>query len=242
MLAASGPTDCFDIVIEAWRIATRLMTPVVVLSDAFVANGAEPWRIPDVERLEPIEVHHPPAPASDAASFQPYARDEWLARPWALPGTPGLMHRVGSLEKQDITGNVSYDPDNHEHMVRLRARKVANAVNLIPDLEVTGPDHGALLVLSWGGTLGVCRQAVERVRAGGGVVAHAHLRHLNPLPANTGEVLARYERVLVPELNLGQLAMLLRARWLVDVVSLGKVRGRPFWVKDVAGVIEEMLA
>ena len=240
VLAASGPTDCFDIVIEAWRIATRLMTPVVVLSDAFVANGAEPWRIPDVASLKPIEVDHPDAGGA-AAPFRPYARDEWLARPWALPGTPGLMHRLGSLEKQDVTGNVSYDPDNHEHMVKLRAQKVANAVNLIPDLEVTGPESGRLLVLSWGGTLGVCRQAVERIRAGGGAVAHAHLRHLHPLPANTGEMLARYERVLVPELNLGQLAMLLRARYLVDVVSLGKVRGRPFWVKDVAGVIEEML-
>ena len=267
VLAASGPTDCFAIVLEAWRIATRLMTPVVVLSDAFVANGAEPWRLPDVAGFEPIEVSHPgagggqPAPAREgtgkaggAASsagtgFRPYARDEWLARPWALPGTPGLMHRVGSLEKQDGTGNVSYDPDNHEHMVKLRAQKVANAVNLIPDLEVTGPESGKLLVLSWGGTLGVCREAVGRVRAAGGAgengigaVAHAHLRHLNPLPANTGAVLARYERVLVPELNLGQLALLLRARYLVDVVSLGKVRGRPFWVKDVTGVIEEMLA
>ena len=245
VLAASGPTDCFDIVIEAWRIATRLMTPVVVLSDAFVANGAEPWRIPDVASLKPIEVEHPAPPdngGNGATPFRPYARDEWLARPWALPGAPGLMHRVGSLEKQDLTGNVSYDPDNHEHMVKLRARKVANAVNLVPDLEVTGPRSGKLLVLSWGGTLGVCRQAVERVRANGGAVAHAHLRHMNPLPANTGEVLARYEQVLVPELNLGQLAMILRARHLVDAVSLGKVRGRPFWVKDVAGVIEEMLA
>ena len=272
VLAASGPTDCFDVVLEAWRIATRLMTPVVVLSDAFVANGAEPWRLPDVAGLEPIEVSHPGAgggqpalppslprasggKAGGAASsagtgFRPYARDEWLARPWALPGTPGLMHRIGSLEKQDGTGNVSYDPDNHEHMVKLRAQKVANAVNLIPDLEVTGPESGKLLVLSWGGTLGVCREAVGRVRAavggaggnGIGAVAHAHLRHLNPLPANTGEVLARYERVLVPELNLGQLALLLRARYLVDVVSLGKVRGRPFWVKDVTGAIEEMLA
>ena len=239
VLAASGPTDCFDIVIEAWRIATRLMTPVVVLSDAFVANGAEPWRIPDVAGLPSFEADQPSMPGP--TPFRPYARDEWLSRPWVVPGTPGLMHRLGSLEKQDLTGNVSYDPDNHEHMVKLRARKVANAVNLVPDLEVTGPGSGRLLVLSWGGTLGVCRQAVERVRASGGAVAHAHLRHLNPLPANTGDVLARYERVLVPELNLGQLAMLLRARYLVDVVSLGKVRGRPFWEKDVSGVIEEML-
>ena len=239
VLAASGPTDCFDIVIEAWRIATRLMTPVVVLSDAFVANGAEPWRIPDVSDLPSFEADR--RSEAGATPFRPYARDEWLSRPWVVPGTAGLMHRLGSLEKQDVTGNVSYDPDNHEHMVKLRARKVANAVNLIPDLAVTGPESGRLLVLSWGGTLGVCRQAVERVRASGGAVAHAHLRHLNPLPANTGDVLARYERVLVPELNLGQLAMLLRARYLVDVVSLGKVRGRPFWEKDVSGVIEEML-
>ena len=243
VLAASGPTDCFDIVIEAWRIATRLMTPVVVLSDAFIANGAEPWRIPDVADLPSFETDQLSEAGSEAGAtpFRPYARDEWLSRPWVVPGTPGRMHRLGSLEKQDVTGNVSYDPDNHEHMVRLRARKVANAVNLVPDLEVTGPENGRLLVLSWGGTLGVCRQAVERVRAAGGAVAHAHLRHLNPLPANTGDVLARYERVLVPELNLGQLAMLLRARYLVDVVSLGKVRGRPFWEKDVSGVIEEML-
>ena len=240
VLAASGPTDCFDIVIEAWRIATRLMTPVVVLSDAFIANGAEPWRIPDIADLPEFEVNRPSEAGS--APFRPYARDEWLARPWVVPGTPGLMHRLGSLEKQDVTGDVSYDPDNHEHMVKLRARKVANAVNLVPELEVTGPESGTLLVLSWGGTLGVCRQAVERVRASGGAVAHGHLRHLNPLPANTGELLARYERVLVPELNLGQLAMLLRARYLVDVVSLGKVRGRPIWVKDLTGVIEEMLA
>ena len=240
VLAASGPTDCFDIVIEAWRIATRLMTPVVVLSDAFIANGAEPWRIPDIADLPAFEVNRPSEAGS--APFRPYARDGWLARPWVVPGTPGLMHRLGSLEKQDVTGDVSYDPDNHEHMVKLRARKVANAVNLVPELEVTGPESGRLLVLSWGGTLGVCRQAVERVRASGGAVAHGHLRHLNPLPANTGELLARYERVLVPELNLGQLAMLLRARYLVDVVSLGKVRGRPIWVKDLTGVIEEMLA
>ena len=180
VLAAGGPSDCFDVVIEAWRIATRLMTPVVVLSDAFIANGAEPWRIPDVASLEPIVVSHPSA-GEGSAPFLPYARDERLARPWALPGTPGLMHRVGSLEKQDITGNVSYDPDNHEHMVKLRARKVANAVDLVPDLEVSGPESGKLLVLSWGGTRGACRQAVEQVRARGDEVAHAHLRHLNPV-------------------------------------------------------------
>ena len=241
VLAASGPTDCFDTVIEAWRIATRLMTPVVVLSDAFIANGAEPWRIPDTADLDSIAIAHPAA-GDGSEPFLPYARDEWLARPWALPGTPGLMHRVGSLEKQDRTGTVSYDPDNHEHMVKLRARKVANAVHFVPDLEVSGPESGKLLVLSWGGTRGACRQAVEQIRARGDAVAHAHLRHLNPFPANTGEVLERYEKVLVPELNLGQLAMMLRARYLAEVVSLGKVRGRPFWVRDIAEAIEEMLA
>ena len=241
VLAASGPTDCFHIVIEAWRIATRLMTPVVVLSDAFIANGAEPWRVPDAASLEPIAVTHPVA-SDGSEPFHPYARDEWLARPWALPGTPGLMHRVGSLEKQDLTGEVSYDPDNHEHMVKIRARKVANAVNLVPNLEVSGPESGNLLVLSWGGTFGACRQAVEQMRARGVALAHAHLRHLNPLPANTGAVLERYDQVLVPELNLGQLALMLRARYLVDLVSLGKVRGRPFWVREIAEVIEELLA
>ena len=241
VLAASGPADCFDIVVEAWRIATRLMTPVVVLSDAFIANGAEPWRIPDPAGLDPIAIVHPAA-GDGTEPFLPYARDEWLARPWALPGTPGLMHRLGSLEKQDRSGAVSYDPDNHEHMVELRARKVENAVHFVPDLDVHGPDGGDLLVLSWGGTRGACRQAVEQVLARGGAVAHAHLRHLNPFPANTGEVLGRYEKVLVPELNLGQLALMLRARYLADVVSLAKVRGRPFWVRDIAEAIEEMLA
>ena len=241
VLAASGPSDCFDTVIEAWRIATRLMTPVVVLSDAFIANGAEPWRIPDTADFDPIAIAHPVA-GNGTEPFLPYARDEWLARPWALPGTPGLMHRIGSLEKQDRTGAVSYDPDNHEHMVKLRARKVENAVNLVPELEVSGPESGDLLVLSWGGTCGACRQAVEQILERGAAVAHAHLRHLNPLPANTGRVLERYERVLVPELNLGQLALMLRARYLADVVSLGKVRGRPFWVREIAEAIEEMLA
>ncbi|MBF2759720.1 MAG: 2-oxoacid:acceptor oxidoreductase subunit alpha [Ectothiorhodospiraceae bacterium AqS1] len=242
VLAASGPTDCFDIVIEAWRIATRLMTPVVVLSDAFTANGAEPWRIPDIEAIEPIDISHPEERAPDAPPFLPYSRNEWLARPWALPGTPGLMHRLGSLEKQDGSGNVSYDPDNHERMVDLRARKVANAVHLIGDQSVFGPDRGRLLILSWGGTQGVCRQAVERMNAEGKAVAHAHLRHLHPLPSNLGDILRNYERILVPEMNSGQLAMILRARYLVDIISLNRVRGRPFMVREIIDAIEESLA
>jgi 2-oxoglutarate ferredoxin oxidoreductase subunit alpha len=232
VLAASGPGDCFDTAIEAWRIATRLMTPVIVLSDAFVANGAEPWRVPEMSELAPIPVTHPELPA-DGQPFLPYTRDDLLARPWAIPGTPGLEHRIGGLEKTDGTGAISYDPKNHQLMVNQRAQKVENARFLIPALEVEGPETGDLLVLSWGGTKGSCREATIRARAMGISVAQAHLRHLNPMPANLGEVLARYRRVLVPELNMGQLAMLIRARHQVDVASLNKVQGRPFSVEEV---------
>jgi 2-oxoglutarate ferredoxin oxidoreductase subunit alpha len=232
VLAASGPGDCFDTAIEAWRIATRLMTPVIVLSDAFVANGAEPWRVPEMSELAAIPVMHPELPA-DGQPFLPYTRDDLLARPWAIPGTPGLEHRIGGLEKTDGTGAISYDPKNHQLMVNQRAQKVENARFLIPALEVEGPETGDLLVLSWGGTKGSCREATIRARAMGISVAQAHLRHLNPMPANLGEVLARYRRVLVPELNMGQLAMLIRARHQVDVASLNKVQGRPFSVEEV---------
>jgi 2-oxoglutarate ferredoxin oxidoreductase subunit alpha len=219
-------------VLEAWCIATRLMTPVIVLSDAFVANGAEPWRVPEMSELAAIPVMHPELPA-DGQPFLPYTRDDLLARPWAIPGTPGLEHRIGGLEKTDGTGAISYDPKNHQLMVNQRAQKVENARFLIPALEVEGPETGDLLVLSWGGTKGSCREATIRARAMGISVAQAHLRHLNPMPANLGEVLARYRRVLVPELNMGQLAMLIRARHQVDVASLNKVQGRPFSVEEV---------
>ena len=240
VLAASGPGDCFEVVQEAWRLAVRLMTPVMVLSDAYVANGAEPWRIPDAGDLPPIEVHHPVA--GDATQpFQPYARDELLARPWALPGTPGLAHRVGGLEKQDITGEVSYDPDNHEHMVHQRARKVANAAKLIPQQTVDGPAEGDLLVLSWGGTYGPAAEGVRRAREAGLDVAHCQLRYLNPMPANLGAVLKRYRKVLIPELNTGQLRMLVRARYLIDARGLNKVQGRPFSADEVLARIFEMV-
>ena len=241
VLAAGGPADCFEVVQEAWRIATRLMTPVVVLSDAFVANSAEPWRIPTREELSPIAVSHPEAPA-DGGTFLPYARDELLARPWALPGTRGLAHRVGGLEKQDGTGNVSYDADNHEHMVRTRARKVANAAHLIAPQSLDGPRSGDLLVLSWGGTQGACTEAVAMARARGHKVSHAHLRHLNPFPANLGEVLSRFRRVLIPELNSGQLRMLIAARYLVDAAGLSKVKGRPFTAAEILAEVEAVLA
>ena len=232
VLAASGPGDCFDIMIDAWRIATRLMTPVLVLSDAFIANGAEPWRVPDLSELAPIPIHHPGSADGDAP-YLPYTRDDLLARPWAVPGTPGLEHRIGGLEKKDGSGAISYDAENHQHMVELRAQKVNNAQSLIPPLAVEGPETGDLLVLGWGGTMGVCREAATRARAGGLTVANAHLRHLHPMPENLGEVLGRYRRVLLPELNMGQLALLIRARYPVEVAQINKVQGRPFTVGEI---------
>ena len=213
------------------------MTPVVVLSDAYVANGAEPWRIPEPDALPPIEVAHPRAGEED---FAPYRRDALLSRPWALPGTPGLAHRVGGLEKQDGTGNVSYDPENHEHMVRLRARKVANAQQLIPPLPVDGPEEGTLLVLSWGGSYGPAAEAVHRARQAGLQVSHCQLRHLNPLPANLEHVLKGFKRILIPELNSGQLRMLVQARYLVPTIGLNKVQGRPFSADEVLSTIFEL--
>ncbi len=240
VLAASTPADCFDTIREAWRIATAFMTPVVVLSDAFIANSAEPWKIPDVGALEPIPVAHPPARANGAA-FMPYTRDERLVRPWALPGTPGLMHRVGGLEKQDITGNVSYDPENHNHMVRVRARKVENVASAIPPQTVEGADSADVLVLSWGGVHGACASAVARVQESGGSVALANMRHLHPMPSNMAELLGRYRRVLIPELNSGQLRMLIRSRYLIDAVGLNKTTGRPFSATEIEERINSLL-
>jgi 2-oxoglutarate ferredoxin oxidoreductase subunit alpha len=240
VIAARSPADCFEVAHEAWRIATRYMTPVFLMTDGYIANGAEPWRVPDVKSLPQIPVEHPQA-ANNGDAFHPYARDERLARPWALPGTPGLMHRIGGLEKQDITGNVNYEPANHQHMVDLRARKVANIAKDIPLQEVDGPPSGKVLVVSWGGTYGAVATAVRQVRIMGGSVAHAHLRYLNPLPANLGEIISRFERVLVPELNKGQLRMVLRAEFLVDAVGLNKVQGKPFEVREVVAKIQSLL-
>ncbi|MCR4411897.1 MAG: 2-oxoacid:acceptor oxidoreductase subunit alpha [Thermoguttaceae bacterium] len=237
VLAAAHPADCFDVAREAWRIAVRYMTPVLVLSDAFIANGSEPWRIPKMSELEPIEVRHP-GPLSNGQPFQPYRRDERLARPWALPGTPGLMHRLGGLEKQDITGAVSYDGANHQHMVDLRARKVAGIAADIPPQTVEGPKRGRLLILGWGGTYGPIATAVRRLWERGASVAHAHLRYLNPFPANLGEVLRNYDRVLIPELNRGQLRALVRAEYLVDAIGWNKTTGRPFTVGEIVAGAE----
>jgi 2-oxoglutarate ferredoxin oxidoreductase subunit alpha len=242
VLAASSPGNCFFMAIEAARIALKYRTPVFLLSDAYLANGAEPWLIPDVEELPDISPTFTTTPPEDGV-FLPYARDpETLARPWAIPGTPGLEHRIGGLEKADSTGNVSYDPDNHDLMVRLRAQKVAGIAKDIPELEVDDPDGDAeLLVLGWGGTYGPIAAGVRRVRREGRSVAQAHLHYLNPFPRNTGEVLRRYERVLVPEMNLGQLLKLVRAEFLVDAVGFNRVRGVPLRAADVEEAIEAML-
>ncbi len=240
IIAAASPADCFDVAIEAWRIATRFMTPVLILSDGYVANGSEPWRIPNVEDLPWIEIQHPEA-IEDGDHFEPYARDERLARPWALPGTPGLMHRIGGLEKQNGSGNVCHDPDNHEEMVRLRARKVENIADDIPLQTVSGPEKGDLLVLSWGGTFGACTTAVQQCQPEGLSVAHAHLRYLNPFPKNLKDVLNNYKTVLVPELNLGQLRMLLASTYLIDTVGLNKIKGKPFAVSEIVDKIKSLM-
>jgi 2-oxoglutarate ferredoxin oxidoreductase subunit alpha len=243
VLAARSPADCFDVACEAWRIAVRYMTPVLVLSDAYIANGSEPWRIPELAGLPRIPVEHPGPRDAEAAKspFLPYQRDERLARPWALPGTPGLVHRIGGLEKEDVTGTVCYDPANHEHMVQLRARKVAGVARDIPPQQVEGPAGGRLLVLGWGGTYGAIATAVRRLWERGEPVAHAHLRYLNPLPPDLGRILQSYRQVLVPELNQGQLRRLVRAEYLVDAVGLNKTSGRPFSVGEVVEAIEALL-
>src|SRR5881398_2350098 len=235
VVAAMSPSDCFDAAIEAARIALKYRTPVYLLSDAYLANGSEPWLLPDVSSLPDISTTFATAPNFEG-EFLPYLRDEQtLARPWAVPGTPGLEHRVGGLEKEDRTGNISYDPDNHDLMTRLRAQKVAGIASDIPELEVDDPDGDAtVLVLGWGGTYGPIAAACRRLRRDGRSVAQAHLRYLNPFPRNTGEVLRAYEKVLIPEMNLGQLLKLVRAEFLVDAVGYNRVRGVPLRAAEVA--------
>jgi 2-oxoglutarate ferredoxin oxidoreductase subunit alpha len=238
VLAPSTPGDCFYTVLEAFRIAVRYMTPVVVLSDSYLANSSEPWPIPDVAALPQAHVEL----RSEVEGFQPYVRDpQTLARPWAVPGTPGLEHRIGGLSKQDVTGSVSYDPINNERMMDLRAEKVARIAAEIPPVEVNGPERGDLLVVGWGGTHGAIASAVDDCRAEGLAVASVHLRHLNPFPSNLGEVLSRFPRILVPELNGGQLASLLRDRFLAPAHSLPKVQGQPFRVEEIRARIEALL-
>jgi 2-oxoglutarate ferredoxin oxidoreductase subunit alpha len=235
VLAASTPGECFHAAIEAARVALTYRTPVYLLSDAYLANGTEPWLIPDIDTLEPIHVAF--AEHTEGEDFLPYKRDPaTLARPWAIPGTPGLEHRIGGLEKQNETGNVAYDPENHDLMTQLRAQKVAGIA--VPDQLVDHQEGAELLVLSWGGTYGPVHAGVRRVRAGGGKVAHAHLRWLSPFPANLGDVLRSYDRVLVPEMNSGQLLQLIRARYLIDAVGYNRVTGKPFKAGEIADAIQ----
>ena len=242
VVAARSPSDCFDAAIEAARIALKYRTPVYLLSDAYLANGSEPWLLPDVAALPDISTTFATEPNADG-EFLPYLRDEQtLARPWAIPGTPGLEHRIGGLEKADRTGNVSYDPENHDLMTLLRAQKVAGIAADIPELAVDDPDGDAsVLVLGWGGTYGPIAAAARRVRAKGKKVAHAHLRHLNPFPRNIGDVVRGYEKVLVPEMNTGQLLQLVRAQFLVDAVGYNRVRGVPLRAAEVAEALEALV-
>lgn len=232
VISASSPGDCFDVAQEAWRLAVRYMTPVMLMTDGYIANGSEPWKIPSYGDLPKIPVTHP-GPTDGTEQFQPYVRDERLARPWALPGTVGLEHRLGGLEKQDGSGNVSYDPNNHQHMIDTRAAKVAKIADDIPPQEVDGPDSGDLLVLSWGGTYGSCLSATRMARKQGKSVAHAHLRYINPLPKNLGELMGRYKKVLMPELNMGQLRTHIRDTYLVDAIGFNKTEGKPFSVGEL---------
>jgi len=238
VVAPATPGDCFHMAIEAVRLAFKYMSPVFYLSDGYLANGAEPWAIPPISDLPKIEVGF----ANDPATFMPYARDpETLARPYALPGTPGLEHRVGGIEKQHITGNVNYDPENHHFMVKLRQEKVDRAAASIPPVEVMGASTGKVLVLGWGSTYGSISSAVEKMQREGKSVSAAHLRYLNPFPRNLGEVISGFETVIVPEMNLGQLCTMIRAKYLVDAVPFSKVKGRPFQIREIIRKVEEYL-
>jgi 2-oxoglutarate ferredoxin oxidoreductase subunit alpha len=241
VVAASTPSNCFDSAIEAVRIAVTHRTPVILLSDTFLANSSEPWRLPDAATLPKIDPAFATEPNADGG-FMPYLRDDKLARPWAIPGTPGLRHRIGGLEKEDVTGNISYEPENHDHMTRLRAERILRVE--VPDLQVDDPDGDAsLLVLGWGSSYGAIEGAARRLRREEGLkLATAHVRHLNPLPANIESVLRTFERVLVPEMNLGQLSKVLRAEFLIDVESYTKVDGLPIFTRDVMEQAMERLA
>ncbi len=245
IVAAKSPSHCFDAAFEGARLALKYRTPVIVLTDGYLANGAEPWLLPDVDALPDISVpfatEHNHTKDDGTTEFWPFLRDpDTLARPWAIPGTPGLMHRIGGIEKQDGTGNVNYEPENHEHMTRIRAEKIARIADDIPEVEVDDPDGADLLVLGWGSTWGVAQQAVLQARAAGTKAAHAHLVHLNPFPRNLGEVLAKYPKVLVPEMNLGQLSRLVRAEYLCDARSLTKVQGLPFRAAEIEAAIHSL--
>ncbi|PID58686.1 MAG: 2-oxoglutarate ferredoxin oxidoreductase subunit alpha [Ignavibacteriae bacterium] len=237
VVAASTPSDCFSMAIEASRLALKFMSPVILLTDGYLANGSEPWKLPDIDSIPEIKVEF----QKETENFEPYARDENFVRPWAIPGTLGLEHRVGGLEKANITGNVSYDPDNHFEMIKLREQKIQNMQDVIPELEVDGDKEGELLVIGWGGTYGAIREAVTRARKKGYTVSQAHFKYINPFPKNTEEVLKSFKHILLPEINLGQLAKILKSRFLLPIEQFNVVRGLPFRVGDIENKIIEML-
>ncbi len=238
IIAAATPSDCFDMAMEAVRIAVLHMTPVILLTDGYLINGAEPWKLPDISKLPKIEISH----ASDPETFQPYKRNpDTLARPWAIPGTPGLEHRIGGLEKQDVTGNVNYEPLNHEKMVHIRAEKIARIADDIPAQEVEGEQSGDLLVLGWGSTYGAIVSACKQIRSEGLQVSNTHVRYLNPFPRNLESILSRFKTVLIPEMNLGQLKSILQSRFPGTYVGLSKVQGQPFKIREIAAKIKETI-
>jgi 2-oxoglutarate ferredoxin oxidoreductase subunit alpha len=242
VIAARSPGDCFYMALEAFRIATEYMTPVMLLTDGYLANGAEPWAIPDIDKLPKFDIKHP-QPGANGAEYEPYARDDKLSRPWAIPGTPKLQHRIGGLEKEHITGDVNYDPENHQFMVDLRAKKVANVADSLPPVEIEGDSEGGdLLVIGWGGTYGAIKTAVDRSRDKGLSVSNVHLNYLFPMQRDLGDVLGRFKKVLVPELNLGQLRTLLQANYLIESIGMNKVQGKPFLVSELCERIEAICA
>jgi 2-oxoglutarate/2-oxoacid ferredoxin oxidoreductase subunit alpha len=243
VVAASSPSDCFEMVLEAIRIATQYMTPVFFLSDGYIANGSEPWKLPEISDLKKIEIKHAVSPNGENGAFLPYVRDEkTLARAWAVPGTPGLEHRIGGIEKADKTGAISYDPANHHRMTELRRDKVRAIANDIPPAEVFGDKKGKLLVLGWGGPFGTLRAAVDELRAEGKKVSHCHLRYINPFPKNLGELLKNFETVLIPEINMGQLLFLVRSEFPgVKTVGYNRVTGQPFKIREIKQQIEKLL-
>jgi 2-oxoglutarate ferredoxin oxidoreductase subunit alpha len=242
VISASTPSDCFDAVFEAARIALQHMTPVILLSDGYIANGAEPWRFPQSDGIPAIEVNFKKGLDEGEEKFLPYKRDEKLVRPWAVPGTAGLEHRIGGLEKEDITGNVSYDAENHQHMVHTREAKVAKIADYIPEQKLdSGPETGDILVLGWGSTYGAIKSAVAELQAEGKAVAHAHLRHLRPFPRNLGNMLKRYKKVLIPEINNGQLIKIIRDQYLIDAAGYNKIKGVPITRTELVKAIKDLL-
>jgi 2-oxoglutarate ferredoxin oxidoreductase subunit alpha len=242
VIAAASPADTFAGVVEAFTIATKYMTPVMFLTDGYIANGAEPWLVPDVSKMPKIQVRHPTEPNGTNGEYLPYKRDANLVRPWAIPGTPGLEHRIGGLEKQDVTGNVNYEPNNHEHMVRLRAAKVAGVEPAGQDILWTGPEKGDVLIVGWGSTFGAIKAATIELRKQGVQVSACHVRYLNPLPKRLGGLMKEFEQILVPEMNLGQFRMILRDRYLVDAKGLNKVKGQPFTIHEIVSGVRALLA